>query len=377
MSNQLLVATRKGLFTVEKKGSGRSAWTVTATAFLAEHVIITLADPRDGSRYAALHLGHFGTKMHRSVDGGQSWQELGVPAYPDKPADDDQKDMWGKPLEWKLDRVWSLEAGGPDEPGVLWCGTLPGGLFRSSDQGATWQLVESLWREPGRREWFGGGADLPGIHSICVDPRNAQHVTVGVSCGGVWVTTDGAKTWNCRASGIWAAYMPPEQKDNPNIQDVHRVVQCTAQPDCLWAQHHNGIFRTTNGCASWQDVSNLKSVSPTSFGFAVAVHPRQPDTAWFVPGVKDEHRLPADGRVVVARTRDGGQTYEILRHGLPQEHAYDLTYRHGLDVDEAGDRLAFGSTTGSLWVSEDQGDSWLAVSEHLPPIYCVRFVRGG
>lgn len=187
------------------------------------------------------------------------------------------------------------------------------------------------------------------------------------------MTQDGGTTWDCRADGIWSAYTPPEQKENPNIQDVHRVVQCAAAPDCLWAQHHNGIFRSTNGAALWEDVSNLKSLSPTSFGFTVAVHPRDPQAAWFVPGVKDEHRLPPDGKVVVARTRDGGRTYDILRKGLPQEHAYDLTYRHGLDIDESGDRLAFGSTTGSLWVTEDQGDSWLSVSEHLPPIYCVRF----
>jgi hypothetical protein len=376
MSNQIVVATRKGLFTVERNGQGRVPWSIRRTAFLAEHVIMTLPDPRDRSLYAALHLGHFGAKMHRSTDGGETWQELGVPAYPQKPPDDDQKDMWGKPLEWKLDRIWSLEAGGPNEAGVLWCGTLPGGLFRSDDHGANWQLVESLWFHPGRKEWMGGGADLPGIHSICVDPRDARHVSVGVSCGGVWVTSDGGATWDCRAYGIWAAYMPPEQKDNPNIQDVHRVVQCTAHPECLWAQHHNGIFRTTNGCASWEDVSHLTSVSPTSFGFAVAVHPSEPETAWFVPGVKDEHRLPADGHVVVARTRNGGRSYELLRNGLPQEHAYDITYRHGLDVDESGDRLAFGTTTGSLWVTEDQGDSWLNVSEHLPPIYCVRFVAG-
>jgi hypothetical protein len=374
MSNALVVATRKGLFLIERGGRGRVPWQISRTAFLAEHVIMALPDARDGSLYAALHLGHFGAKLHRSTDSGATWQELGVPTYPEKPPDDDQKDMWGKPLEWKLDRIWSLEAGGPNEPEVLWCGTLPGGLFRSTDRGATWQLVESLWRDPRRREWFGGGADLPGIHSICVDPRDCRHVRVGVSCGGVWVTPDGGTTWDCRTTGIWAAYMPPEQKDNPHIQDVHRVVQCPGEPDCLWAQHHNGIFRTTNGGVMWQDVSHLTSLSPTSFGFAVAVHPRQPATAWFVPGVKDEHRLPADAKVVVARTRDGGQNYEIVRHGLPQEHAYDLTYRHGLDVDDSGDRVAFGSTTGSLWLSEDQGDSWLTVSEHLPPIYCVRFV---
>jgi hypothetical protein len=169
---------------------------------------------------------------------------------------------------------------------------------------------------------------------------------------------------------MWAAYMPPEQQKNPNIQDPHRVVRCQAAPEYLWAQHHNGIFRSTDGSRSWDEVKN---VPPSSFGFAVAVHPEDPNTAWFVPAIKDERRVPVDGRVVVTRTRDGGQTFEVLSRGLPQEHAYDLTFRHGLDVDETGRRLAFGSTTGSCWISEDQGDSWRCLAEHLPPIYCVRF----
>jgi hypothetical protein len=151
---------------------------------------------------------------------------------------------------------------------------------------------------------------------------------------------------------------------------VHRLAQCRAAPECLWAQHHNGIFRSTDGAASWHEV---KDVPPSVFGFAVAVHPEDPDTAWFVPAIKDERRIPVDGRVVVTRTRDGGQTFDVLRRGLPQEHAYDLTYRHALDVDRTGRALAFGSTTGSCWVSDDQGDHWQCLGEHLPPIYCVRF----
>ena len=109
------------------------------------------------------------------------------------------------------------------------------------------------------------------------------------------------------------------------------------------------------------------------FGFGVVVHPREPDTAWFVPAIKDEKRIPAAGKVVVNRTRDGGKTFETLTEGLPQEHAYDLVFRHALDIDGSGDRLSFGSTTGNLWVSEDQGDRWTQVSAHLPPIYAVRF----
>jgi hypothetical protein len=169
---------------------------------------------------------------------------------------------------------------------------------------------------------------------------------------------------------MWAAYMPPDRRDDPLIQDPHRVVRCDGAPDCLWAQHHNGIFRTTDDAASWREVTD---VPPSSFGFAVAVHPDDPETAWFVPAVKDETRVPVDGRLVVTRTRDGGRSFDVLSRGLPQQHAYDIVYRHALDVDRRGESLAFGSTTGSLYLSDDQGDTWRAVSEHLPPVYCVRF----
>jgi photosystem II stability/assembly factor-like uncharacterized protein len=135
-------------------------------------------------------------------------------------------------------------------------------------------------------------------------------------------------------------------------------------------QHHNGIFVSDDGGAHWRE---LTEVRPSSFGFAVAVHPQDPDTAWFVPATKDEQRFPVDARLVVTRTRDAGRTFETLSRGLPQGPAYDLIYRHALDLAGDGQRLAFGSTTGSLWVSEDQGDTWQALSHHLPPIACVRF----
>jgi hypothetical protein len=137
-------------------------------------------------------------------------------------------------------------------------------------------------------------------------------------------------------------------------------------------QHHNGIFKSADDAASWTEI---KDVKPSAFGFPVAVHPKDPNTAWFVPSHKDEKRCPIDGRVVVNRTSDGGKSFETLRRGLPQEYAYDLVYRHCLDVDRAGNRLAFGSTTGSVWVSEDAGDSWQTVSSNLPPVYAVRFVK--
>lgn len=373
MSDRVYVATRKGLFTVDRTGDGTAPpWSVTRAAFLGDPVSIVLPDPRDGHVYAAIGHGHFGVKLHRSTDNGDTWQECAVPTYPAPPkgAEPDRCPSRGIEIPWSLDMIWSLEPGGTDEPGSLWCGTVPGGLFRSNDRADTWQFVRSLWDRPERKEWFGGGLDYPGIHSICVDPRDSRRVTAAVSCGGVWLTSDGGGTWDCRADGMWAAYMPPERKHDPTIQDPHRLVQCPANPEAMWVQHHNGVFRTTDGAASWGEVTNVK---PSTFGFAVAVHPKDPDTAWLVPAVKDEQRIPVDGRVVVARTHDGGKSFEELRNGLPQQHAYDLTFRHALDVDDTGSRLCFGSTTGSLWLSEDQGDRWACLTNHLPPIYCVRF----
>jgi hypothetical protein len=365
MSDALLVSTRKGLFTVAREGGG---WEIAKVDFLADNVTLALSDKRSGRRYAALDHGHFGVKVHRSTADG--WEEIATPTYPEKPEGVEEKDMWGRPLPWSTVRIWALAAGGADEPGVLWCGTLPGGLFRSADDGQSWQFVRSLWDHPLRKMWTGGGADLPGIHSICVDPRNARHVSIAVSTGGIWHTEDAGETWTQRGHGMRAEYMPPEQAHEPNAQDVHCLVQCPAAPHRMWVQHHNGIFVSSD---EGRNFTELTDVKPSAFGFAVVVHPRDPDTAWFVPEIKDEKRIPVDGKLVVTRTRDGGRTFDTLTKGLPQSHAYDVVYRHALAIDETGDRLAMGSTTGGLWVSEDQGESWLCVSHTLPPVYAVQF----
>ena len=365
MSDTILVSTRKGLFVLERKNP---QWEVTQTAFLGDNIALSLADPRDGHWYAVLDLGHFGNKLQRSTDRGATWQEIAVPAFG---ADEQVITGDGKPpVPATLRLVWSLEPGGPNQPGRLWAGTIPGGLFRSDDHGDSWQLVRGLWDRPERHGWFGGGYDQPGIHSICVDPRDARRVSVGISTGGVWHTQDGGDTWEQAAHGMRAEYLPPEQCMDPHKQDVHHMVQCPAAPDTLWVQHHNGVFRSDNGGTQWSEVEN---VPPSVFGFAVAVHPREPGTAWFVPAVKDQTRVPVEARVVVARTRDRGQHFDVLREGLPQEQAYDLTYRHALAVDGSGERLVFGTTTGGLWISENQGDRWQMLPARLPPVYAVSF----
>jgi len=355
MSDRTLVATRKGLLSLARKNGG---WAVARTDFLSIPVTAVLRDPRDGTLYAALKHGHFGSKLHRSDDEGKTWVELPAPAFP--------ADAAGSP---SLFQVWTLAAGAASEKGTLWAGALPAGLFRSSDRGESWHLVSSLWNVPERAKWAGGGYDEAGIHTISSDPRDAKRLFVAISCGGVWETIDGAKSWKLHGKGMVATYLPPEQAGELESQDPHRVARCRAAPDTMWMQHHCGIFRSTDAGRTW---TQLK-LPGDDFGFAVAAHPKDPLTAWFVPAVKDEIRVPRDGQFAVTRTRDGGKTWDTLRAGLPQRDAFDLVYRHGLDVDTEGRQLAMGSTTGSLWVSEDAGEGWQLVNAHLPPIYAISF----
>lgn len=366
MDNHLLhVATRKGLFVVA--GSGGTA-VVVDEHFVGDNVALTLADRRDGTWYAVLDHGHFGVKLHRSDDRGRTWDEVSVPAYPPKPEGFIDIDMWGREREWALMNIWALEPA-LDRDGALWCGTIPGGLFRSDDRGESWHMVESLWNNETRPRWNGGGSDQPAIHSICVDPRDPNCVVVAVSSGGVWRTRDCGDTWTPHTKGMVVTHVPPEEAEAPENQDPHMVVQSPSNPDVFWCQHHMGIWRSDNDLVSWTELH----AEPSSFGFAVAVHPHDAETAWFVPAHSDQKRAPIDGRVVVTRTRDGGRTFEEVTRGLPQVHAYDLVLRHALDISVDGDSLAFGSTTGNLWVTADQGDQWHTVACNLPPIYSVRY----
>lgn len=362
--NTLLVGTRKGLFVV---GGAGAAWNISAHHFAGEPVTQVLADPRDGAWYCALRMGHFGVKLRKSTDQGANWIEIAAPAFPTKPtegpwADDD--------TPWSVDMVWSLAPGGTSEPGTLWAGCMPAGLFRSEDGGASWRLNTPLWEQPGRRQWMGGGNDYAGVHSVLVDPRDPGHISIAISCGGVWQTHDAGGSWELTASGMIADFMPAESAEDGNIQDPHCMVQCAAQPDSLWVQHHCGIYRSVDGAREW---SAIAAPQPSGFGFAVATDPRNPQRAWFVPAVADVLRIPVNGKLVVTRTDDGGKSFKAFGAGLPQDHACHLVYRHGLDVTGDGRTLAMASTTGALWTSADAGESWLAVSRDLPPVAVVHF----
>jgi hypothetical protein len=249
MSDRVLVGTKKGLFELRRRGG---VWSIGATSFLGDPISMLLHDRFDDTLYAAEALGHFGVKLQRSRDGGVTWHEVSAPAFPKSGTD-------GPSVSY----LFCLETDGSDQPGYIWCGTIPGALFLSMDHGETWSLNEALWSLPQRKDWMGGGFDDAGVASICVDPRRSDHVTVGVSTGGVWTTDDGGASWRGSAAGMYADYYPPERRHDPEVQDVHRLVQCAAAPDTMWVQHHNGVFRSTDAARSWQEVTTIR---PSKFG---------------------------------------------------------------------------------------------------------------
>ena len=359
MADTFYVASRKGLFTYRRKGDD---WISRQPAFLGEPVSAVLKDPRDGALYAALNLGHFGPKLHRSDDDGNSWTELVAPAFPSADAED--KDAPS------VEQIWTITPGGADEPGALWAGTIPGALWRSDNRGEGWELITALWDREERKGWFGGGFDHPGIHSILVDPRDSANLILGISCGGVWKSGDRGENWRLTGKGLRSDYTPPEQSEELNTQDPHLLAMCPSAPDTIWCQHHNGVFLSKDGGETFTEFRDMK---PAAFGFAVAVHPNDPDTAYLVPGVKDECRVPVGAKLVVNKTTNGGMKWTAQANGLPDGPSYDLIFRHALDIDETGERLVMGSTTGNLWITEDGGEKWRQLSAYLPPVAAVAF----
>jgi photosystem II stability/assembly factor-like uncharacterized protein len=318
-------------------------------------------DPRTGVLWAGMDHGHWGQKLHFSNDMGATWEEVPAPAYPEGAEITD-----GKPAT--LSYVWIIAPGGKDQPERVYIGTEPGGLFQSDDGGNSFHIVEGLWNHPSRKEhWFGGGRDYPGLCSIIVDPRDSDHVFVGISVGGVFETTDGGKTWEPRNKGMIACYLPDPHAEVGH--DPHFVVASPSNPDVMWQQNHCGVFRTTDGARTWENVS--QSGGPVHFGFAIAADEKDSDVAWVIPAVSDEKRVAIDRALVVCRTDDGGKTWKQFRSGLPQTNCYDLVFRHALDVK--GDKLAFGTTNGNVYLSEDRGESWRCLGTAFAPVYSVRF----
>ena len=311
---------------------------------------------------AALNLGHFGVKVHASDDDGATWHEVATPAYPPQPEG-------AEGVPWKLVQIWSLAAGARHALGRHAAGrAVPLGRLRPS-----WQLVESLWSRPERAEWFGGGYDVPGIHSICPHPQRAgRSCWWRISCGGVWVTRDdGARLGAARQGHARRLHAARARPTTRTSQDPHRVVRCAAAPDVLWCQHHNGIWRSTDNAARWQEVTTAPL---SNFGFAVAVHPGDPQTAWFVPGAG--RRAARAGRRRARRQPHARRRRAASRRcatGCRSSTATTSSTATAWRSAADGRTLLMGSTTGGLWASSDGGEHWQTVSSTLPPIYAVRF----
>lgn len=386
MSQQVLVGTRKGTFLVEKTG-GR--WQPRLTGHGGVGVNFVAKDPTSGTLWAALGHGHWGAKLSRSDDGGSTWADATQIKYPKgarylappDPTEEPEEEptrFTARPAT--LLKLWTIAFG---SDGRIWVGTIPGGLFVSADGGNSFELNLPLWNHEsrggdlfageglGKTHWFGTPASegefAAGIHSIEVDPRDPDHVYVAISTAGVLETTDGGKSWRGRNRGMTNDYLP-----DPNAEwghDAHAIQLCQSDPRTLWQQNHCGVFVSHDGADSWRKVSQPDL--GVHFGFPVAADENDGRSAWLVPGVSDQQRMAIGGGLFVARTTDGGQSWQQLRKGLPQENAYDVVYRHALA--KSGDCLAFGSTTGNLYLSEDRGDSWQTVANNLPPVYSVRF----
>ncbi len=360
MKSTLLLGTRKGFIAYNLQNN---RWQAENFSFEGVPVSIAYADPRNGTWWAGLDHGHWGVKLHRSKDRGKTWEEVAAPAYPEG---EEVKD--GVPATTRY--IWSMAHGGKSFLSKLWIGTDPGGLFLSENGGDSFQLVESLWKHPTRKEgWFGGGRDMPGIHSIVVDPRDEKHIHLGISCAGVFETTDGGKSWEVRNKGLRADFLPDPNSDIGH--DPHILVAAPTNPDTLWQQNHCGIFRSIDGAKKWQDVSQTEG--PARFGFAIAVADDNPDQAWVAPAHSDENRIAIKGALFICRTDDGGKTWKDLRKGLPQENCFDIVYRHAMS--SSGDAVAFGTTTGNLFFSANRGESWQVLNNYLPMLHSVQFAE--
>jgi len=387
MSDRILIGTRKGTFVAERRGT---KWLPRLAGHPGMGVNFVVRDPHTDTLWALLGHGHWGAKLSRSTDAGTTWTDAPQIKYPQgarylalpDPSEDNPE---GKGPVTSRDatllKLWCM-AFGPS--GAIYVGTIPGGLFESHDGGESFELNRGLWDHESRggnlfdgegngmTHWFGtpaseGGEFAPGIHSILVDPRDARRILVAISTAGVLESTDGGKTWRGRNKGLTNDYLPDAHAEWGH--DAHAIELCPSDPDHVWQQNHCGVFYSGDGAASWKKVSQPDR--GVHFGFPVAVDAHDGRTAWLVPGHSDMQRNAIGGGLFVARTQDAGETWEPLRNGLPQENAYDVVYRHALGYSEG--RLAFGSTTGNLYVSEDRGETWQTVAHNLPPIYSVRF----
>ncbi|MBM0238596.1 exo-alpha-sialidase [Micromonospora sp. ATA32] len=357
MATLLAIGTGKGLF-LATSADGRRSWEVSGPHFPMTGVYAVAVDKRRGTPrlLAGMTSSHFGPSVATSDDLGASWRE------PDEapvafPADTGAT----------LGRVWQLTPAGPAEPDVVWAGTEPSALFRSEDGGLSFQLVRALWDHPHREQWgagFGGQA----VHSVLPHPQDPARIVVAMSTGGVYRSDDAGASWTPGNTGIRAYFLPDEWPEFG--QCVHKVARDASNPERLYAQNHHGVYRTDDGGRSW---TSIAAGLPSDFGFPMVAHPSRPGVIWTFPLVADAQRFPVDHRCRVYRSTDGGDKWEPLTVGLPEGAFYPSVLRDAMCADDGNPAgVYFGTRSGEVYASRDEGDSWSLAAAHLPDVLCVR-----
>ena len=347
----LLIGTKKGAFILEGDAS-RTTWALRGPFCETWPINHVIADPATATIYAAGGDEWFGPAVWKSTDLGVTWTHSsdGL-AYPEG--------------ETPIKSVWSLARAN----GRLYAGVEPAGLFRSDDDGQTWEHVSGLRDHPSRPEWQPGAGGLI-LHSIVPHPADDAQIWVAISTGGVFHTSDGGTTWEPRNKGTRNDYMPEEQRYPEYGQCVHSLTIAPGMSERLYQQNHCGMYRSDDGGLEW---TSIEEGLPSTFGFPAVTHPRDPETLYLVPLNGDVlGRFMPDGKAAVWRTRDAGTSWQDLRTGLPQENAFLGVLRQAMatdPLDPAG--IYFGTGSGTLFASADEGDSWSCIAQNLPTISSV------
>ena len=361
---RVLVGTKKGAFIMTSDGK-REQWQVTGPHFAGWEIYHMKGSPSHPERlYASQTSGWFGQVMQRSDDGGKTWEAVGNEfKYDGSPGTHKWYD--GTQHPWEFKRVWHLEPSGTD-PDTVYAGVEDAALFRSTDGGRTWKELPGLRSAKGHL-WQPGAGGM-GLHTIVLDPNDRNRIFVAISAAGVFRTDDGGQTWRPINRGLKSNYELPDP-DAEVGHCVHRIAMHKARPNVLVMQKHWDVMRTDNAGDSWQEVSgNL----PSDFGFPIDIHAHEPDTLYVVPIKSDSEHFPPDGKLRVYRSRTGGNDWEPLTKGLPQQDCYVNVLRDAMAVDSLEPcGIYFGTTGGQVYASANNGDSWNPIVRDLPGVLSV------
>jgi len=365
---RVLVATRKGAW-IFHGDAARKVWRVEGPHFLGHIINHLVLDPRDGrTLLAAAKTGHLGPTVFRSTDRGRTWKEAAKPPAFSKAPEGDK----GR----SVDHTFWLTPAHANEPNVWYAGTSPQGLFRSNDGGVTWEPFSMINDDPQYRAWMGsvqdGTPDGPKLHSIIVDPRDPAHLYFSMSGGGVHETRDGGRSFATLVKGM--EVVGGFDAANIAFHDPHCVRMCPSNPDRLYQQNHCGIYRIDRPSNEWTRIGNNMPKRVGDVGFPMVVHPRDADTAWVFPmdGQSVWPRTSPDGKPSVYVTRNGGKRWQRLDTGLPESQAWWTVKRQCMTSDAQDPvGLYFGTTSGELWMSRNEGERWECIARHLPEIYSV------